>query len=44
MNPHEQPYTMGLTKLTFVQYFIVQSSKNSNARIFVYKYLHFSLL
>jgi hypothetical protein len=40
MNPLEQPDTMGLTKLTFVQYFIVQNCKNSNTRIFVYKYLH----
>jgi hypothetical protein len=41
INPLEQLDTAGLTKLTFVQYFIVQNCKNSNTRIFVYKYLPF---
>jgi hypothetical protein len=39
MNPIEQRYTVGLTKLTFVQYFIVQNSMNSDTKIIVYKYL-----
>jgi hypothetical protein len=39
MNPLEQPCTVGLTHLTFVQYFIVQNSKSSNTKIIVYKYL-----
>jgi hypothetical protein len=38
--PLEQLYTVGLIKLTLVQYFIVQNCKNSNTRIFIYKYLH----
>jgi hypothetical protein len=33
-------YIVGLIKLTFEQYFIVQNSKNSNTRIIVYKYIH----
>jgi hypothetical protein len=41
MNPLEQLDTVDLTKLTFVQYVIVPNCKNSNTRIFVYKYLHF---
>jgi hypothetical protein len=44
MNTLEQLYTVGLTKLSFVQYFLVQNYKNSNKRIFVYKYLHFRML
>jgi hypothetical protein len=40
MNPLEQSYTVGLTKLTLVQYFIVPNYKNSNIKIFVYKYLY----
>jgi hypothetical protein len=40
MNPLEQPYTVGLTKLTLVQYFIVPNCKNLNIKIFVYKYLY----
>jgi hypothetical protein len=39
MNPIKKPYTVGLTKLTFVQYFIVQNFKNSDNKIIVYKYL-----
>jgi hypothetical protein len=39
MNPLEQPDTGGLTKLSFVQYFIVQNSNNSDTKIIVYKYL-----
>jgi hypothetical protein len=38
--PLEQLYTVGLTKLTLVQYFMVHNCKNSNIKIFVYKYLH----
>jgi hypothetical protein len=38
--PLKPLYTVGLTKLTFVQYCIIQNCKNSNTRIFVYKYLH----
>jgi hypothetical protein len=43
MNPLEQPYTLGLTKLTFVQYFIVQNSNNSDTKIIVYKYLYLQI-
>jgi hypothetical protein len=32
MNPLEQPYTVGLIKLTFELYFIAQNSKNSNTK------------
>jgi hypothetical protein len=39
MNPLEQPDTGDLTKLSFVQYFIVQNSKYSDTKIIVYKYL-----
>jgi hypothetical protein len=39
MNPIEPLFTMGLTKLTFMQYFLAQNYKNSNTRIIVYKYL-----
>jgi hypothetical protein len=39
MNPHEQLYIVGLTHLTFVQYFIVQNSKKSDTKIIVYKNL-----
>jgi hypothetical protein len=31
---------MGSIKLTFEQYFIVYNCKNSNTKIFVYKYLY----
>jgi hypothetical protein len=41
MNPLEQPYTVGLTKIVLVQYFIVQNFNNSNSKIIIYKYLHF---
>jgi hypothetical protein len=41
MNTPEPLYIVGLTKLTFVLLFLVQNCKNSNTRIFVYKYLHF---
>jgi hypothetical protein len=44
MNPPEPLYTVGLTKLTFIQQILVQNYKNSNTRIFVYKYLHFLML
>jgi hypothetical protein len=40
MKPLEKPYTVDLTKLTFVQCFIVQNYKNPITRIFVYNYLH----
>jgi hypothetical protein len=43
MNPLEQPYTVGLIKLILVQYFIVPNCKNSNTKIFVYKYLYLIL-
>jgi hypothetical protein len=43
MNILEPLYIVGLTKLTFVQYFIVQNYKNSNTRIFIYKHLHFKI-
>jgi hypothetical protein len=39
MNPPEQPYEVSLTKLTFVQYVIVQNSKSSDIKIMFYKYL-----
>jgi hypothetical protein len=32
-------FTVGLTKLAFMQEILVQNFKNSNTRIFVYKYL-----
>jgi hypothetical protein len=38
--PFEQMVTVGLTKCVFVQYFIIQNYKNSNTRIFNYKYLY----
>jgi hypothetical protein len=38
--PVEQLYIVGLTKLTLVKYFIVRNCKNSNTKIFVYKYLY----
>jgi hypothetical protein len=44
MNTLKPLYIVGLTKLTFVEYFIVQNCKNSNTRIFVYKYLHLLML
>jgi hypothetical protein len=44
MNTFEPLYTVGLTKLTFPQYFLVQNYKNSNAKIIIYKYLHFIML
>jgi hypothetical protein len=37
--PLGQIYAVGLTKLIFVQYFIMQNYKNSNTKINVYKYL-----
>jgi hypothetical protein len=43
MNILEPLYIVVLTKLTFVQYFIVQNYKNSNTRIFIYKHLHFRI-
>jgi hypothetical protein len=39
VNPLEQHYTVGLTHLTFVQYFIIQNSKISDTKVIVYKYL-----
>jgi hypothetical protein len=41
--PLAQIYVVDLTKFTFVQYFIVQNYRNSNAKINVYKYLHVKL-
>jgi hypothetical protein len=41
MNSLQQPDVVGLTKLTFVQYFIVQNCKNSITKLIVYTYLHF---
>jgi hypothetical protein len=38
MNTLEPLHTVGLAKLTFEPYFIVQNSKNSNTKIIVYKY------
>jgi hypothetical protein len=35
MNPLEPLFTVGLTKLTFMQLFLVQNCKNSNTRIIV---------
>jgi hypothetical protein len=40
MNTLEPLYTVSLTKLTFVLWFIVHNCKNSNIRIFIYNYLH----
>jgi hypothetical protein len=42
--PIEQLYTVGLTKLTLVLYFIVHNYKNSNIKLFVYKYLYLIML
>jgi hypothetical protein len=39
MNPLEPLFTVGLTKLTFIQQILVQNYKNPNTRIFIYKYL-----
>jgi hypothetical protein len=39
MNPNEQLYIVGLTKIVLVQYFIVHNFKNSDTKIIVYKYL-----
>jgi hypothetical protein len=44
MNPLEPLFTVGLAKLTFMQQILVQICKNSNIRIFVYKYLPFLML
>jgi hypothetical protein len=44
MNPLEQPYIVGLTKLTFVLYFIVQNSKNLDTKIIVYKYMRLQII
>jgi hypothetical protein len=41
--PLGEVYLVDVTKFTFVQYFIVQNYKNSNAKINVYKYLHVQL-
>jgi hypothetical protein len=40
MNPPKQPYTVDLTKLTLVQYFIIPNCRNSNTKICVHKYLY----
>jgi hypothetical protein len=38
MNPNEQLYTVGWSKIIFVQYFIVKIYKNSITKIIIYKY------
>jgi hypothetical protein len=44
MNTLERLCTVGLTKPTFMQQILIQNCKNSNTRIFVYKYLHLVML
>jgi hypothetical protein len=39
MNTLEPLYTVGLSKLTFEQYFIVHNYKNSDTKINIYNYL-----
>jgi hypothetical protein len=44
MNPLDPLFAVGMTKLAFMQEILVQNYKDSNTRIFVYKYLHFLML
>jgi hypothetical protein len=41
INTLEAIYTVGLTKLSLMQFLLVQNCKNSITKLIVYKYLHF---
>jgi hypothetical protein len=44
INTQAYNYTMNLTLPYFTQQYTVQNYKNSNTKVFIYKYLHLLIL